>query len=72
MNCKKECIFEKSINKFKNLGRNDMYDITGGISVATAFLATFGLVFGNATLLALSPIILLTSFHCNYLMENKI
>lgn len=64
--------FEKSINKLSNLNNTEIYDITGVISVLTALIGTFGLVFGNITLLVLSPLILFTSFHCNFLMENKI
>ncbi|MAD41013.1 MAG: hypothetical protein CL623_01290 [Arcobacter sp.] len=64
--------FEKSIHKLNNLNKNDIYDITGSINVLTALIGTYGLVFGNTTLLALSPLLLLTSFHCNFLMENKI
>jgi hypothetical protein len=63
---------EKSINKLNNLNNNERYDITGVIHVLTALVGTYGLVFGNTTLLVLSPLILLTSFHCNFLMENKI
>ncbi len=64
--------FEKSINKLNNLNNNEIYDITGSIHALTALIGTYGLVFGNTTLLVLSPLILLTSFHCNFLMENKI
>ena len=64
--------FEKSINKLSNLNNNEIYDITGVISVLTALIGTYGLVFGNITLLVLSPLILLTSLHCNNLMENKL
>ncbi|MAC83801.1 MAG: hypothetical protein CL624_06675 [Arcobacter sp.] len=64
--------FEKAINKLSNLNNNEVYDITGGINVFTALLGTYGLVFGNTTLLVLSPLLLLTSFHCNFLMTNKI
>ncbi|MAC83807.1 MAG: hypothetical protein CL624_06705 [Arcobacter sp.] len=64
--------FEKSINKLNNLNNNEIYDITGIIHALTALTGTYGLVFGSTTLLLLSPLILLTSFHCNFLMENKI
>ena len=64
--------FKKSINKLNNLNNDVIYDITGSLNVLTALLGTYGLVFGNITLLALSPLLLLTSFHCNFLMENKI
>ena len=64
--------FEKTINKLSNLTNDEIYDITGAINVLTALVGTYGLVFGNTTLLVLSPLVLLTSFHCNFLMVNKI
>lgn len=64
--------FERIINKLSNLNNGEIYDITGGVHVLTALVGTYGLVFGNNTLLALSPLILLTSFHCNFLMKSKI
>jgi hypothetical protein len=63
---------EKSISKLKSLNNNEIYDITGSVNVLTALLGTYGVVFGNTTLLVLSPLILLISFHCHFLMENKI
>jgi hypothetical protein len=72
MKCEKECILEKSINKFNNLNNNEIYNITGIISLLTAIMGTFGLVFGNTMFFLLSPLILLISYHCNFLMEDKI
>ena len=64
--------FEKTINKLRNLTNDEIHHISGAINVLTALVGTYGLVFGNTTLLVLSPLILLTSFHCNFLMVNKI
>jgi hypothetical protein len=64
--------FEKSINKLNNLNKSEIHNITGVINVLTALLGTYGLVFGNTTLLLLSPLLLFASFHCNFLIENKI
>ena len=72
MKCEKECIFEKSINKFNNLNNNEIYNITGIMSFLTALVGTAGLVFGSTMFFLLSPLILLISYHCNFLMENKI
>ncbi|APW65874.1 MULTISPECIES: hypothetical protein [Arcobacteraceae] len=72
MKSKIENILKKSIIKLNNLNKSDIYYITGVVSVLTAFIGTFAFVFGNIILLSLSPLILLTSYHCNFLMENKI
>ena len=72
MKSKIKHLLQQSINKVSSLNNNDIYDITGVISVLTAFLGVFGLVFGNTMFLVLSPLILLVSYHCNFLMDSKI
>ena len=72
MKCEKKCTLEKVIHKFSNLNNNEIYDITGIISIITVLLGTFGFVFENSVLFLLSPLLLFTSFHCIFLMDNKI
>lgn len=78
MKCEKKCMIKytkKCFLKLKDFLFNlekESYNITGIISVLTATIGTIGMLFGNITLLSLSPILLLVSFHCHFLMENKI